>query len=145
MNWTFEILKIKKTDDKTVEIVVRFTTGAKSFDRIFTATKEYLSRDWLERQIKKEISIFENAKTFIQNISIGSFKLTDNTPPPLPSSSPPTQEEISRNKFLTKLELLKKKTRLVELGVLQQSDLTALITEVQGLYDEVYLEKIPVI
>lgn len=124
-NWTFNILKRTKTDENTLEIVVEFNNGASSFKRIFYATRENLSRTWLENQIKREVKIFENAKSFIAGINPGIFRLTP--------EAEKNQDEIKRQNFYGKLSELRTKTEYVSLGLLQEADIVALRSEALAL------------
>lgn len=123
--WTFEILNRTKTDENTIEIVVKFDNGTTNFQRTFYATKGIATRSWFERMLKQEVEEFENRKAFNLDIKKGVFTLT-----PTPT---PTQADLDRVEFFNKVPLLDRKTRLVALGLIPASDLVSLKTRLLEL------------
>lgn len=134
MAWTYNINKINKTDDQTIEIVVGFDNGTKSFTRIFTATRDTLTKAWLEAQIEKEVKIFENAKQFVVDIKTGAFTLT-----PIPA---PTAQDIAKSEFVQLIIRLRKMKLLVDLGIIPSSDMTVLRDEIISKYSPDYIDDI---
>jgi hypothetical protein len=110
--WTFEILKRTKTDENTIEIVVKFDNGTNNFQRIFSATRDNLTRSWLDRQIKREVEIFENSKSFVTTIKTGVYTLT---PDPVSDSA----EKIQYRANLRTYEQMK---RAVDLGIINANN-----------------------
>lgn len=132
--WTFEILKKTKTDENTIELVVKFDNGTNNFQRTFYATKGIATRSWLEGVIKQEVAEFEKRNAFNLDIKVGVF--TPATPPT------PTQEQIDKDDFTQSVAKLARMKKLVDLGVIQDSALTTLRQHVTTLYREDWVDGI---
>lgn len=138
--WTFEILNKTKIDENTIELEVKFSNGVKTFQRNFYPAKGTSTRTWLENEIKREVTEFENRQTFNAGIKKGIFTLTPlPTPTPEPEPTPPTQDELDKAEFVAKFHEYTRKKKLVDAGVLQASVLTPIVDRMKVLYKEEWI------